>query len=90
MIYQLCSISLLINVCQEDVGMCVMCVCVCPECYSEESDHEEAETTEAPPPPYSEQMSQDSVDVGGPPGSGHQVSGHWAAERVLTQGIIPT
>uniref|UniRef100_A0A4W5K7C9 Connector enhancer of kinase suppressor of ras 3 n=1 Tax=Hucho hucho TaxID=62062 RepID=A0A4W5K7C9_9TELE len=40
------------------------------ECYSEASDHEEAETTEAPPPPYSEQMNQGSVD--GPPGSGHQ------------------
>ncbi|CDQ58379.1 unnamed protein product [Oncorhynchus mykiss] len=44
------------------------------ECYSEASDHEEAETIEAPPPPYSEQMSQDSADVGGPHGSGHQGS----------------
>uniref|UniRef100_A0A4W5M8R9 PH domain-containing protein n=1 Tax=Hucho hucho TaxID=62062 RepID=A0A4W5M8R9_9TELE len=42
------------------------------ECYSEASDHEEAETIEAPPPPYSEQMSQDSAD--GPHGSGHQGS----------------
>ena len=37
---------------------------VCQECYSEASDHEEAETTEAPPPPYSEEMSQQSMDVG--------------------------
>ncbi|KAM4625834.1 CNK3/IPCEF1 fusion protein-like isoform 2-T2 [Polymixia lowei] len=42
------------------------------ECYSEASDHEEAETTEVPPPPYSEETLQDSVDVAGPPGSGHQ------------------
>ncbi|KAJ7988975.1 hypothetical protein DPEC_G00314760 [Dallia pectoralis] len=40
------------------------------ECYSEASDHEEAESTEAPPPPYSEQMV--SVNVAGPLGSGHQ------------------
>ncbi|KAM6973281.1 connector enhancer of kinase suppressor of ras 3-like [Aplochiton taeniatus] len=42
------------------------------ECYSEASDHEEAETTEAPPPPYCEQMSQDSVDVDCSPASVHQ------------------
>lgn len=41
------------------------------ECYSEASDHEEAETTEIPPPPYSEQTVRDSVDA---PGSTHQVS----------------
>ncbi|KAM3870883.1 connector enhancer of kinase suppressor of ras 3-like [Diretmus argenteus] len=42
------------------------------ECYSEASDHEETESTELPPPPYSEQTRQDSVDVAGPPSSGHQ------------------
>ncbi|XP_038584718.1 interactor protein for cytohesin exchange factors 1 isoform X2 [Micropterus salmoides] len=42
------------------------------ECYSEASDHEEAESTEIPPPPYSEQTLQDSVDAPGPPGSTHQ------------------
>ncbi|XP_030574905.1 interactor protein for cytohesin exchange factors 1 [Archocentrus centrarchus] len=42
------------------------------ECYSEASDHEEAETTEIPPPPYSEQTLRDSVDAPGPPGSTHQ------------------
>lgn len=40
------------------------------ECYSEASDHEDAETTEAPPPPYSEQMNQHSVDVGVSPDLG--------------------
>ncbi|XP_037602232.1 LOW QUALITY PROTEIN: connector enhancer of kinase suppressor of ras 3-like [Sebastes umbrosus] len=42
------------------------------ECYSEASDHEEAESTEIPPPPYSEQTLRDSVDSSGPPGSTHQ------------------
>lgn len=50
-------------------------VCVSnAECYSEASDHEEAESTEIPPPPYSEQTLRDSVDTSGPPGSTHQVS----------------
>lgn len=54
-----------------------LCVCVSlshAECYSEASDHEEAESTEIPPPPYSEQTLRDSVDASGPPGSTHQVS----------------
>nr|XP_040055057.1 interactor protein for cytohesin exchange factors 1 isoform X1 [Gasterosteus aculeatus aculeatus] len=42
------------------------------ECYSEASDHEEAESTEIPPPPYCEQTLRDSVDASGPPGSSHQ------------------
>nr|XP_046268014.1 connector enhancer of kinase suppressor of ras 3-like [Scatophagus argus] len=42
------------------------------ECYSEASDHEEAETTDIPPPPYSEQTLRDSTDASGPPGSTHQ------------------
>ncbi|XP_044023948.1 interactor protein for cytohesin exchange factors 1 isoform X2 [Siniperca chuatsi] len=42
------------------------------ECYSEASDHEEAESTEIPPPPYSEQTLQHSVDASVPPGSTHQ------------------
>nr|XP_020464412.1 interactor protein for cytohesin exchange factors 1 isoform X2 [Monopterus albus] len=42
------------------------------ECYSEASDHEEAESTEIPPPPYSEQTLRDSVDASGLPGSTHQ------------------
>ncbi|XP_034714025.1 interactor protein for cytohesin exchange factors 1-like isoform X2 [Etheostoma cragini] len=42
------------------------------ECYSEASDHEEAESTEIPPPPYCEQTLRDSVDASGPPGSTHQ------------------
>lgn len=46
----------------------------CSECYSEASDHEEAETTEIPPPPYSEQTLRDSSNASGPPGSTHQVS----------------
>ncbi|XP_072545590.1 connector enhancer of kinase suppressor of ras 3-like [Salminus brasiliensis] len=40
------------------------------ECYSEASDHEEAESTEAPPPPYSEQLSHGSVIMNSPPGTG--------------------
>ncbi|XP_060790273.1 connector enhancer of kinase suppressor of ras 3-like [Neoarius graeffei] len=41
------------------------------ECYSESSDHEEAESTEAPPPPYSEELlNQDSQCVNNPPGTG--------------------
>ena len=43
------------------------------ECYSEASDHEEAESTEIPPPPYSEQTLRDSVDAPVPPGSTNQV-----------------
>ncbi|XP_010783651.1 connector enhancer of kinase suppressor of ras 3 isoform X1 [Notothenia coriiceps] len=42
------------------------------ECYSEASDHEEAESTEIPPPPYSEQTLRDSVDAPVPPGSTNQ------------------
>lgn len=42
------------------------------ECYSEASDHEEAETTEIPPPPYCEQTLQDCVDASVPPGSTNQ------------------
>ncbi|XP_031608810.1 connector enhancer of kinase suppressor of ras 3-like [Oreochromis aureus] len=42
------------------------------ECYSEASDHEDAETTEIPPPPYSEQTLRDSTNASGPPGSTHQ------------------
>ncbi|KAK5614969.1 hypothetical protein CRENBAI_008098 [Crenichthys baileyi] len=42
------------------------------ECYSEASDHEEAQSTEIPPPPYSEQTLRDSLDVPDPPGSTHQ------------------
>lgn len=38
------------------------------ECYSEASDHEEAESTEIPPPPYTDRTLQ------GPPGGTHQVS----------------
>uniref|UniRef100_A0A8C6WHV5 Connector enhancer of kinase suppressor of ras 3 n=1 Tax=Neogobius melanostomus TaxID=47308 RepID=A0A8C6WHV5_9GOBI len=43
------------------------------ECYSEASDHEEAETTEIPPPPYYEQTLRDCVDASRPPGSTNQV-----------------
>lgn len=42
------------------------------ECYSEASDHEEAESTEIPPPPYYEQTLADSVDASDPPGSTNQ------------------
>lgn len=42
------------------------------ECYSEASDHEEAETTEIPPPPYYEQTLRDCVDSSTPPGSTNQ------------------
>ncbi|KAK2891615.1 hypothetical protein Q8A73_017280 [Channa argus] len=42
------------------------------ECYSEASDHDEAETTDIPPPPYTEQTAQDSVDADDPLGSTHQ------------------
>ncbi|KAM8833032.1 connector enhancer of kinase suppressor of ras 3-like [Synchiropus picturatus] len=42
------------------------------ECYSEASDHEESESTEIPPPPYSEQTLRDSVDAPGPLGSTNQ------------------
>ncbi|XP_076017712.1 interactor protein for cytohesin exchange factors 1 isoform X2 [Genypterus blacodes] len=42
------------------------------ECYSEASDHEEAESSELPPPPYSEDTLQDSDQVTAPPGSTHQ------------------
>ncbi|XP_056249022.1 interactor protein for cytohesin exchange factors 1-like isoform X3 [Seriola aureovittata] len=42
------------------------------ECYSEASDHEETESTEIPPPPYSEQTLRDSVDASAPLGSTHQ------------------
>ncbi|XP_028293367.1 connector enhancer of kinase suppressor of ras 3 isoform X2 [Gouania willdenowi] len=40
------------------------------ECYSEASDHEEAESTDIPPPPYS--TLRGSVEASGPPGSTHQ------------------
>ncbi|KAL2099129.1 hypothetical protein ACEWY4_005609 [Coilia grayii] len=39
------------------------------ECYSEASDHEESESTEAPPPPYSEQMARDLLHIDGRPDS---------------------
>lgn len=61
-------------------GILVVCyefwlfIHACSECYSEASDHEEAESTEIPPPPYSEQTLRGSVDASGPPGSTHQVS----------------
>ncbi|XP_051942810.1 interactor protein for cytohesin exchange factors 1 isoform X1 [Hippocampus zosterae] len=42
------------------------------ECYSEASDHEEAETTDIPPPPYCEQTLRDSLAPSGSPGSTHQ------------------
>lgn len=42
------------------------------ECYSEASDHDEAETTDIPPPPYTEQTAQDSVGAADPLGSTHQ------------------
>lgn len=42
------------------------------ECYSEASDHEETESTEIPPPPYSEQTLRNSVDAAAPLGSTHQ------------------
>nr|XP_049597248.1 connector enhancer of kinase suppressor of ras 3 isoform X2 [Syngnathus scovelli] len=42
------------------------------ECYSEASDHEDAETTDIPPPPYCEQTQRDSGAPSGPPGSTHQ------------------
>ncbi|AWP16719.1 putative connector enhancer of kinase suppressor of ras 2 [Scophthalmus maximus] len=42
------------------------------ECYSEASDHEEAESTEIPPPPYSEQSLRNNVDASAAPGSTHQ------------------
>uniref|UniRef100_H3DHL0 Uncharacterized protein n=1 Tax=Tetraodon nigroviridis TaxID=99883 RepID=H3DHL0_TETNG len=42
------------------------------ECYSESSDHEEAESTEAPPPPYTDQTLQGSGGAPGPPGGTHQ------------------
>ncbi|KAJ3613784.1 hypothetical protein NHX12_020030 [Muraenolepis orangiensis] len=40
------------------------------ECYSEASDQEDAETPEAPPPPYSEQTLRDSVDADSSPANG--------------------
>ncbi|XP_042560513.1 connector enhancer of kinase suppressor of ras 3-like isoform X2 [Clupea harengus] len=42
------------------------------ECYSEASDHEETESTEAPPPPYSKQMTRDTLLIDGQPDSGPQ------------------
>ncbi|CAG5866279.1 unnamed protein product [Menidia menidia] len=39
------------------------------ECYSEASDHEEAESTDIPPPPYYEQTTRDASSQ---PGSSHQ------------------
>lgn len=45
------------------------------ECYSEASDHEEAESTDLPPPPYCEQTLRDSMAASEPPGSTNQVSG---------------
>ncbi|XP_076835263.1 interactor protein for cytohesin exchange factors 1-like [Brachyhypopomus gauderio] len=40
------------------------------ECYSEASDGEEAESTDAPPPPYSEQLTKDPVSADSPRGNG--------------------
>ncbi|XP_037551312.1 interactor protein for cytohesin exchange factors 1 [Nematolebias whitei] len=42
------------------------------EYYSEASDHEEAESIEIPPPPYSEQTLRGTVNMSGPPESTHQ------------------
>ncbi|XP_016892515.1 interactor protein for cytohesin exchange factors 1 isoform X2 [Cynoglossus semilaevis] len=42
------------------------------ECYSEASDHEETESTEIPPPPYSEQSLRSSVETSVTPGSTNQ------------------
>lgn len=56
----------------------------CEECYSEASDHEEAESTDLPPPPYSEQTLRDSVGASGPPGSTHQVSGRFGFSTFTT------
>lgn len=53
----------------------------CTECYSEASDHEEAESTEIPPPPYTDQSLQDSGGPPGPPGGTHQVSRAWTPPR---------
>lgn len=53
------------------------------ECYSESSDHEEAESTEFPPPPYTDQTLQDSGGAPAPPGGTHQVSHAWTPPRGL-------
>lgn len=55
----------------------------CAECYSEASDHEEAENTEIPPPPYSDQTLRDSVGASGPPGSTHQVSPEFRIHSIM-------
>lgn len=55
----------------------------CLECYSEASDHEETESTEIPPPPYSEQTLRNSLDAAAPLGSTHQVSHVSALQSTL-------
>lgn len=71
-----------------------LCVCMFDflyvhraECYSEASDQEEAESTEIPPPPYSEQTLRNSAGVSGPPGSTHQVS-HVCGLASCTEGCL--
>lgn len=44
----------------------------CTECYSEASDHEES--TDTPPPPYSEHHTQVVASVNGPSATVHQAS----------------
>lgn len=54
------------------------------ECYSEASDHEETESSEIPPPPYSEETLQDSDEVTGPPGSTHQVGHAFKIKQLIS------
>lgn len=49
-------------------------LCACAECYSEASDHEEAESTDIPPPPYTDQTLRGSGGVSRPPGGTRQVT----------------
>lgn len=58
------------------------------ECYSEASDHEEAESTEIPPPPYTDRTLQ------GPPGGTHQVGragtpSDPACQNGTFEGVLP-
>lgn len=73
-------------------------LCARAECYSEASDHEEAESTEIPPPPYTDQTLRGSGGASRPPGGTHQVSRpdalRSAQREVLTvfsvfQGTLP-
>ena len=64
-------------------------ICGYVECYSEASDHEEAESTEIPPPPYSEQTLRNSVETPAPPGSTHQVSPYlWLPHCTTSHSIV--